>query len=755
MHNVKMRTLSCMLSAAIFCSTAFVFSGCNDKQKDGSSSDNSEKQETQEDTKETGSTESDQADTFDQGFSYYNCTSEVIGEDEPWYEASVLNYSEILDISEYDFCEFQDNYFIGDKVISLYKGCVLALKTDVKMCVVDSDGELIRDDMIGDPENGNVFYLGSKEIDGKVAVYYFENSFLTDPGVYKLVYDPLSDTLEDPVKFEGKMPDCAADNGYLEGDYLAFSYYDLATNTNGLVVFKDEKIFTSFNLLDLCNYYNNAYLYYAEEDGEDLNMIIDCDGNYYDLILTPEGEYTYTPNKEYDGLVAYDSPISDGHEYTCGVDGIYMDNKPYVMFYDCDINFDNLNFPYPIGVSDDMIILRSDKTSDYDPYNQTLIVLRKQDTNPNKGKKVISALFLDFTTYPVLSNGVYNFNKENGEYFIKLHGFYSEQENESSEYFEEFYNFLNSEYAPDMVFQADRYINMNNKDFFIDLSEIDIDQDLYFNNIIDGVKEDGALYCLPLDFGIEGFMIEKDLTGIGNSGFTFEEYERFSTVTFDDYDFLAMSYTKCDYFRECLKSMNDLWFHDGKVDFHQEEFEELYKFFTEFIPKHTAGDYMSGSVGIMEVDESKPVFYHTLLSSYDGFWDEDLKDPGLYGFPTADGRSAPFTVMTSISITKNTDKKDECIKLLRYLLSPEIQETSIYIPILRSATEKLIEENTPDQKDNILGAIESTSHCYPIYNYELDMIVSDVAEEGFGRNFSLSEFQDKLEEEVQKYLDEH
>ena len=321
----------------------------------------------------------------------------------------------------------------------------------------------------------------------------------------------------------------------------------------------------------------------------------------------------------------------------------------------------------------------------YDPdYFESVTVLKKADKNPHAGKEIIElALPLDSDVSEYLARSVYEFNKSDNEYLIRVwdkhkNGFplgrmvQNADENETRLY--EVIQDLRGDDAPDLVIDIQKQSVMSD-DIFMDLSGF-LDPevlDKQYNNILEAGRIDGKLYFLPVTLEIEGFVINEDLVKDGAAGITFEEYEKLLADDlhgFSPYDYPFSAYSnKRDFILSCIDMKSVM--EGDRVDFGTEQFL-------------TAVEYARDNF-VYDDEASIPIDYlydwnhrfrseccYIKINDFLEYVHACYRQKARYtiiGTPSVDASGPRFKALETISVSANTDVKDGCKKFLNYLFS--------------------------------------------------------------------------------------
>ena len=176
--------------------------------------------------------------------------------------------------------------------------------------------------------------------------------------------------------------------------------------------------------------------------------------------------------------------------------------------------------------------------------------------------------------------------------------------------------------GPDILMNTSSFGQLNSDNCLVDLSPYfqDLDSDKYYKNIIDGAKNDGKLYQLPVCFSIEGIQTDKNNTGKSGVGFTVEEYKQFLYDTLNGAD--AIELGQNNYFALLFNNMKDSFIKEGKADLSKTEFAELAQYVKENV-KQNSQLWSNEPVDTEEVNDSRTVLinkaYHCDCPGISGY----------------------------------------------------------------------------------------------------------------------------------------
>ena len=316
-------------------------------------------------------------------------------------------------------------------------------------------------------------------------------------------------------------------------------------------------------------------------------------------------------------------------------------------------------------------------------YGQHITVLTKSDKNPHAGKEVIElALSPNSTVSEYLARSIYEFNKSDNEYLIRIWGKYDSgftlgrvlgKPNEDEQKIYEMIQDLKGDDAPDLAIGIQKNYAMRD-DVFMDLTgfldpEI---MDKQYGNIFEAAKIDGKQYFFPVSLMIEGLVTNKDLIADDAIGISFEDYDKLVKEKMDgfspyDYPFSTV-YNKRSFVLSCIDIKSAI---EGKqIEFGTEQFRaaaEYAKDNFEYDDENSIPDEY-----ITDYGRNRGECYYAKLGNYLDFVHACYTSSGQYkiiGTPSVDECGPRFIALETISVSATTDVEKGCRKFLNYLFS--------------------------------------------------------------------------------------
>ncbi|MBO7426752.1 MAG: extracellular solute-binding protein [Clostridiales bacterium] len=730
----------------------------------------------------------------------------TISKDDPWYKVKEIDLDEIVGVSEYTSAYFNGIEYAGDYIIANYETYKYDPKNmlstnETLIAIFDKEGNFVNKfgtaGLIDVDQNSYCQALGCIVENGQIYCYSAVTNWMEGSSkVYKVKIDAETGT------GEAEEVDLGLENGeQISSMTVCDGYGFIFKNAQGsgyLYVIKDGEI---VHEQDLKNIIQSDYIYVSNaiSDGEkiklysfDNNGQCECEYDTKTNEFKNNGESSYYSNSgSIEGF--------DGKYYTVKADGVYADDDTlFCAFGDTDGNLNRLSNAKIGSVLEDKVILFG---NDYDPYTYmpkpSIIILDKQDENPNAGKTLLTASAPFMMVTEMTAEGIRKFNNENDKYYIRTTSddlfndpdYDYQDEDFIQKYQDEFKMKVLADDGPDIIFDVNNINGLENEDCLLDLSkDITFDPDLYYTNITDSMAKDGKLFAIPLSFSVEGLLVEKECIKDGAKGFTLDEYKKLVSEACNGEDPITEMYSKESLFFYFLSSSYNTWIQDGKVNFNQDEFKAMAEYIKDNMPDNPT---LMDEDGVIYYDETymqsqmnKKARQIYLYSVSDFFREVAyMEDPEFLGFPSTDGRGPAASTQQTVGISASTASKDACVEFVKALLSPEVQKLCDTNPISKEAAESIVDEaltslneeyrknveeyGYSDEEAIMMGYSKPKDNAKEIYLNSLDKvdsvymfdtsietIVSEEAQAYFSGQKSVDEFIANLENRVQTVLNE-
>ena len=432
---------------------------------------------------------------------------------------------------------------------------------------------------------------------------------------------------------------------------------------------------------------------------------------YYELDLST-AQLTIGNEKEYEWLDnAYLLKAITGNDglvyYSTGygiyrLDAVNKESKEVFEFNWCDLNIGFMESFDLVECSENYFLLFGtyDETNVYDGKKAdkaNIVEITKANTNPHAGKTILELYDLKGVD-KYTGEAIQIFNQTNGKYYIEITDRYR-----YSDFYDITYDDNNDDVAeistitsraklssklaidiingegPDILMNVSGFSQLNNSNCLADLSPYvkDYDSEDYFTNIIEGSRTEGAIYQLPISFGVEGILTKTKNVSNTAKGFTFEEYTKFVDEVTNGKD--PIIYGQAVYFTLLFSGMSEKFISNGKVDLSGPEFKEL----ADYVKDYVREEGISWNAWYQSTQADGPIPKAMLTfgpcAGIGDFYCQGMnvaqggKGVSLLGLPSVDGRGPHFSSTCSVAISSQAIDKKACGEFVKLLLSDDIQ----------------------------------------------------------------------------------
>lgn len=639
---------------------------------------------------------------------------EIIKETDPWYSSRKLSVVDSCGASDYESFHFEDRAVsvIGDLIVVEYWGGEGIFLDDFQTCLLDSDGNLLKKFKIEDeiPMSRKLFI--AREGNGTVLYYTSKNQIWKadfNDDTLELENNRAINIGEEGVQFvSGAM---CNNHAFIIGSKAGKNYLFVINGDE--LIFKDE-INIVYETTPQVSLKDGVYQIRMD------SLMFSFDPDKLELKTGGSADMSDFSRIGIDEVIGY-----DGRLYSMETDGIYADGELYLKYCDADCNIHQFMTADLVDVSEDSIALTIPSSS-FLEYVPEIILLNREEKNPNAGKTVINAASYGETLDDMTGEAITQFNTENKDYFIRYENLMPDTDGEEEfdeKYEKEFREKIISSEAADIYFGIDLLWWFQREDYFVDLNkELNLDPDLYYTKITDSVARDGKLFYMPLSFVANGFWTEKANVRDGAVGFTYDEYKDFVKTVGNGADQMSEFFSRDEYFFMCFSMMNDTWFKDGKVNIANEQFESMCDFFVNNVPedpKYSEEDVMYNAFEIEEDTSYGAYSFEMTTPDFFGYTIGKYREPVFVGLPTSDGRGPSAYITNSVSISAVSDLREPCIEFVKLLMSDDIQMMNTSNPINRKALKDLIDwhaEYSADEFERFGFTPEEQAENYRYYH---------------------------------------
>ena len=642
--------------------------------------------------------------------------STIVGKDDPWYESKRFDLKS--DIKATEMFEGSTVSYGSGRVYHLYSLVNLADYDNYRRTMLDTydeDGNLLSSVKVKDPKNYVIDNVSSMRLPDENNVAEAIMTLFAPGGFETAVVsvDLNSGEASDPKFFKDnngnpiKVSLGGNDTAGITEVYMAGEYYIPIIYTSGIKngaavhawAFKGSQYVCEMDFSELPNVHsieefsydskNNAFytVGYTVNEGP---LILKFDATTGKKISSEkytvkEGEVNFADYKSVpSGELCKIDTLGNITSFDLQSQEIktVIDNNWYTPYFS-DLSGDSVEI---VALGEERAVIYSMKTTEYNMFfsssEESVTILSKCDKNPHEGKKIIElATPIDKTISEYLSNAVYEFNRTDNEYLIRVWSKYKNGIKTGRDFSilnidnEKVYTMiqeLKGDDAPDLAVGIQKNYAMRD-DIFEDLTGY-LDQtvlDKQFGNIIEASKVSGRQYFLPVTLEIEGLVIDKNLIKDGASGITFEDYKKMvenDLNGFSPYDYPGSTYNyRKDFILSCIDTKAAI--EGGRANFGTEQFKAA----AEYSKEHFDKDGFTKPTDYVWDDEvKKPVTgcRYEKIGSYIQYIHACKSSEGSYtiiGTPSVDARGPRFRAVETISVTSLSDMKDGCRKFINFL----------------------------------------------------------------------------------------
>lgn len=347
------------------------------------------------------------------------------------------------------------------------------------------------------------------------------------------------------------------------------------------------------------------------------------------------------------------------------------------------------------------------------PY---LIHLMRAEKNPHAGKKIIRIGGVNISGELNLMNFIYQYNADpEGKTRAVIIDYTADQDIllTSADTERKIYMEILSGEGPDILVNMGSSEMFRNGRIMEDLNQYmdgpeGIDRNLYYDNVFRACERDGKLYHVPIDFTLEGLMVNTDLIS-NRKGWTYEEFVKAAESLPEDVNILPSTRYN-DLLRPLLQAsltrfMN---YQDQTVNFQNEEMKKILNLVRDYgvkeIPPYEAKrvdttELGGGSLSQIVVDYSEEKLQEGLIAAKDvsisfvhsiAYQGRLLRGKvGFLGYPSYTGTGMFISPVRTLGILSSGNQKDLAWEVIRAYLEFEGADPHNYaIPVNREIFEK-------------------------------------------------------------------
>ena len=701
--------------------------------------------------------------------------NQIVQETDPWYDSSRF----LLERDQKP-SEFIEGSCVGassNNIYYLYSLYDMEATDDYRRTLLDTydnSGKLISSKEIDDSAFNDI--TGVRDIrlsdDGKTAdvisTTWGNQAFYTA----RLVIDLESGKVTDEIRFTDANGNNLDVDGYgivdaaFAGDYCIAVIFTNTVEDVYFFVFDGNDYIGQLDLSQVEKFY--GYEPFSYDAGTDtLSVIVHTAAgddrilrfDPSDCSLKSQDKYDVSDNED---ISSADYQVTDSGDL-CRIDSLGNITKLDTATGTVETVIDNTWYsPYFSDLAGDNLILSStaDRTVIRSTVTMTgssvgsedfeyVTVLTKAEKNPHAGKQIIEiAMPLTEEVSVYLSNAIYEFNRTDTEYLIRIWSKYKTGFKVGRSFGtidvdnEKLYTMiqeLKGSEAPDLAIGIQQNYAMRD-DIFMDLTGF-LEQsvmDKQYANIIEASEINGKLYFLPVTLEIEGLVTNKDLIPEGAVGITFEDYDKMVKEDLDGYspyEYPTSAFNnKVTFVLSCIDTTAAIG--GDTVDFGSEQFYAAVEYAKD---NFIYDDYDSTPLDYLEDWDSKvrSESIYVRCSNYLEFVCACYSSDGDYAFigtPSLDASGPRFRALETISVAASTDQTEGCKKFLNFLFGGA-GITSGSIELSDIITNKEIMESTipliSEAHNEELSAKIESGNAYVETEFYHDKIASDSMADSF------------------------
>ncbi|MBN1892309.1 MAG: extracellular solute-binding protein [Clostridiales bacterium] len=448
------------------------------------------------------------------------------------------------------------------------------------------------------------------------------------------------------------------------------------------------------------------------------------------------------------GLQMGSPSFSENGVYLNKPGGIYSydlktgEESPILSWNDTDLDMSKYMYASCIPFSDEKVVMISQNyylmEESEEPEPVTMVVLTKEKTNPNAGKKVLQLGGFGLMYDPELTAEVYRYNKTNQEFRVVLKDYYdlidlsevaSGDEADMMKVLanvnEQIYLDMINGDGPDILmsgYMINSLERFEAKGLLADLYEIakkdeSFDKEDYIQSVLALFEQDGKLYQFPTGFSIYGLVGPTRLIGERN-GWTVDEFNEMVN-NLPEGVYTLVNITQSELLSSCIASSMNTFvdYSENEVRLDTPDFYKLLEFAKTY-----------GSEDVEQNNEPRPMYDDMYYDeTYIDEWElmsqgklalataslygpSDLSNyrfnfgepVSFVGYPSGDKAGLACAANQKFAISEESANKDEAWSFIRHFISEEVQtQKAMYseAPIHRGALDAKIEQLLNPPKD--------------------------------------------------------
>lgn len=529
-------------------------------------------------------------------------------------------------------------------------------------------------------------------------------------------------------------------------------YFDYVGNDDTYAIKIDDNIYGLDSVKNVFYFVDggNGDIYVAACDDEIENpddeyrrkyVKVDIDSGAMEDVIVRDGDmlrkfYNEWPPYHPDRLIRTDEKTHLVYEYDAETDSehVIFDMQKF------SISIDAMLFGTLVSSDPERPIVSSASPSGGGGNSLLLYAMSRSDIDPTEGKQILTIKSIDGTLdgYKTCSEAVYEFNRTNPDYFIKL----ADEENElfgEADALTEMISEIRSGTAPDILVGYGSYSVINDSRYLQDMSGYINTDELFVSSV--NPDDEGVIRIVPLQLLLRVIITEPSyLEGSGN-GLTVDEYIDYVDRLPNKTDpMVGAGEYRMVYFEAFLMTCFDCFFDEsGRFNADNETFRRIAEYSAR-LPEQTSYDY-SANIGLPAYIGWSNISSNTNIAASYAEQDSDLV---MIGAPTTDGTGyAAHDSKDDVCVTvccEHPEGAGQFIDLLNSAEIHDIYEYSSIVPNNKTSFDHMCSQNRlPERmREQIYNALLNIS-CFCVEDPELMVIIKEEIQPFFEGQKSLDE----------------
>ncbi|SCW65225.1 ABC-type glycerol-3-phosphate transport system, substrate-binding protein [Ruminococcaceae bacterium YRB3002] len=469
------------------------------------------------------------------------------------------------------------------------------------------------------------------------------------------------------------------------------TYFDYVGNDDTYAIKIDDNIYGLDSVKDVFYFVDggNGNIYVAACDDEIENpddeyrrkyVKVDIDSGAMEDVIVRDGDmlrkfYNEWPPYHPDRLIRTDEKTHLVYEYDAGTDSehVIFDMQKF------SVNVDAMLFGTIVCSDPERPVVSSASPSGGGGNSLLLYSMSRSKTDPTEGKQILTIKSIDGTLdgYHTCSEAVYEFNRTNPDYFIKLAGEENEKFGEADA-ITEMISEIRSGTAPDILIGYGGYSAINDSRYLQDMSGYINTDELFVSSI--NPDTEGVIRIVPLQLLLRVIITEPSYLEDSDSGLTVDEYMEFVDRLPDKVDpMVGAGQYRMVYFENLLRTCSDCFFDEsGRFNADNETFRRIAEYSAR-LPEQTSDNY-SANIGVPVYVGCSEISSRTNISEWYLEPDSDLV---MIGAPTTDGTGYPAqNIKDDVCVTVCCEDPEGAGQFINLLTSADILDTFEYSSLI-------------------------------------------------------------------------